>query len=207
MKTTLACLLGLVIGAGHASAQDEAELAKQLANPVASLISLPIQANYDANIGADEEGSVWRTNIQPVIPLSLGENWNLISRTILPVVSQSNIPTAGLGETGIGDIVQSLFVSPKEPTKRGWVWGAKPVLLVPTASKDTLGSEQWGVGPTALALKQRGPWTVGALVNHIESVAGSDDRAGVSATFVQPFLTYITRTKTSLSLTTESTYD
>jgi len=207
LKTTLACLLGLVMAAGHASAQDEAELAKKLANPVASLISLPIQANYDANIGADEEGSVWRTNIQPVIPLSLGESWNLISRTILPVVSQTDIPSSGLGQTGIGDVVQSLFFSPKGATKRGWVWGAGPVLLVPTASKDTLGSDQWGVGPTALALKQQGPWTIGALVNHIESVAGSDDRAGVSATFVQPFLTYITRTKTSLSLATESTYD
>jgi len=119
MKTTLACLLGLVMAAGHASAQDEAELAKKLANPVAALISLPIQANYDANIGADEEGSVWRTNIQPVIPFTLSENWNLISRTIIPVVAQSNIPTGGLGETGIGDIVQSLVVSPRQPTKGG----------------------------------------------------------------------------------------
>ena len=80
-------------------------------------------------------------------------------------------------------------------------------MVVPTAPKDTLGADQWGVGPTALALKQQGPWTIGALVNHIESVAGSDDSAGVSATFVQPFLTYITKTKTSLSLATESTYD
>jgi hypothetical protein len=206
VKTMLTCLLGLVMAAGHASAQDEEDLAKKLANPVASLISLPIQANYDQNIGVDEEGSVWRTNIQPVIPFSLGESWNLISRTILPVVAQSDIPSRALGESGIGDVVQSLFFSPKEPAG-GWVWGAGPALLLPTASKDVLGADQWGVGPTAVALRQKGPWTIGGLVNHIESVAGGDEGAAISATFVQPFLTYITKTKTSLSLTTESTYD
>jgi len=79
--------------------------------------------------------------------------------------------------------------------------------MLPTASKDALGSEQWGVGPTAVALKLQGPWIFGASVKHIEAVAGSEDHASVSTTTVQPFLTYITKTKTSLSLTTESTYD
>jgi len=148
-----------------AFAQDsEAELAKKLSNPVASLISVPIQANYDKNFNADEQGSVWRINIQPVIPITLNEKWNLISRTILPII-------------------------------------------LPTASEDVLGGEKWGIGPTAVVLKQAGPWTYGALVNHIESFAGEDSRADISASFVQPFVSYITKTKTTIGLNTESTYD
>jgi hypothetical protein len=205
-KITLSVLLAIFF-AVPVFGGDEAELAKKLANPVASLISVPIQANYDENIGPNEDGSVWRINIQPVIPISLNEDWNLISRTILPVIDQEDIPVKGKGESGIGDVLQSLFFSPKEPTARGWIWGAGPVLLLPTASEDVLGTEQWGIGPTAVGLKQVGPWTYGALVNHVESFAGEEDRADVSATFIQPFLTYITKAKTTIALNTESTYD
>lgn len=186
---------------------DDGDLSKKLANPVASLISVPIQANYDQHIGPDEKGSIWKVNIQPVIPFSLNECWNLISRTILPVIDQEDVPLSGMDESGIGDIVQSFFFSPKKPGKRGWIWGVGPVLLLPTASDDVLGAKKWGAGPTAVGLKQVGPWTYGMLVNHIESFAGDNDRAYVSATFLQPFLTYITRTKTTIALNTESTYD
>jgi hypothetical protein len=187
--------------------QDESDLAKKLANPVASLISVPVQANYDEIFGPNEEGSVWRINIQPVIPITLNEEWNLISRTILPIIDQEDVPVSGMGESGIGDIVQSLFFSPKEPTSKGIIWGVGPVFLIPTASEDVLGGEKWGIGPTAVVLKQVGPWTYGALVNHIESFAGEGDRADVSATFIQPFLSFITKTKTTIGLNTESTYD
>lgn len=192
-----------------AFAQDEGEgeLAKKLANPVASLISLPLQANYDENIGPTEDGSIWKLNIQPVIPITLDEEWNVISRTILPLIDQDDIPLVNMGESGIGDIVQSLFFSPKAPTPKGFIWGAGPVFLLPTASDDALGSEKWGVGPTGVGLKQAGSWTYGMLANHIESFAGDDKRADVSATFIQPFLSYITKTKTTFGLNTESTYD
>jgi hypothetical protein len=190
-----------------AAPSGESDLSKQLANPISSLISVPIQANFDENIGPRDKGSVWRINIQPVIPLSLNENWNVISRTIVPIVDQNDLPFRGEGETGLGDIVQSLFFSPKAPTKNGVIWGVGPVLLIPSATDDDLGGEKWGIGPTAVALKQSGRWTMGALANHIESFAGDDDRPDVSATFLQPFVSYVTKTKTTLGLNTESTYN
>jgi hypothetical protein len=188
-------------------AQENAELAKKLSNPIASLISVPFQADYNQNIGPDDEGSAWQINIQPVIPFTLNEDWNLISRTILPVIDQDDIPLMGMGESGIGDIVQSFFFSPQKPTSGGIIWGVGAVFLLPSASDDALGGEKWGVGPTGVALKQDGPWTYGALINHIESVAGEDDRADISATLLQPFLTYRTKTMTTFSLENQSTYD
>lgn len=183
------------------------ELAKQLSNPIASLISVPLQLNYDSNIGTDDEGEKFLLNIQPVIPISLNEDWNVISRTILPVVSQDDIFAGAGSQFGIGDIVQSVFFSPKEPTSKGWVWGAGPVFLLPTASDDLLGAEKWGVGPTAVVLKQSGPWTYGALGNHLWSVAGDSNRGDINATFLQPFLSYTTPKAVTFGLNTETTYD
>jgi hypothetical protein len=202
------CTIALAICAAQVSvAQDEVDIAKQLANPVASLISVPIQANYDDNFGLEDEGSMLRINVQPVLPISLNDDWNLISRTILPIVDQSNIPVAGVSEFGLGDTVQSFFFSPKAPTSGGWIWGAGPVLMLPTATHESLGAEKWGIGPTAVALRQIGPWTIGALGNHIESFAGDSERADISATFLQPFVSYVTPRQTTFGFSTESTYD
>jgi hypothetical protein len=190
-----------------AQEDQEAALAKKLANPIASLISVPLQYNYDEYGGANDGAAVSRLNVQPVIPFSLNEDWNLISRTIIPLVDQQDFPAAAMNESGLGDTTASLFFSPKAPTAGGWIWGAGPVMLLPTATEDVLGTEKWGLGPTAVALKQTGPWTVGILANHIWSVAGDEDRADVNATFLQPFVSYVTKTKTTFGLNTESTYD
>jgi len=199
-------VLTLVISA---TAQDDqaAELAKKLSNPVASLISVPLQYNYDKYGGANDGAAVSRLNVQPVIPFSLDEDWNLITRTIIPLIDQQDFPIAAMNESGLGDITPSFFLSPKAPTAGGWIWGAGPVLLLPTATEDVLGTEKWGIGPTGVVLKQTGPWTVGLLANHIWSVAGDDNRDDISATFLQPFVSYTTKTKTTIGLVTESVYD
>lgn len=186
---------------------DNSELAKKLANPVAALISVPLQLNYDENIGSSDQGEKWVLNIQPVIPVELNDEYNVISRTILPVVWQKDIFPGSGSQNGISDTVQSFFLSPKAPTADGWIWGAGPVLLLPTGSDDLLSAKKWGAGPTAVALKQEGSWTYGALANHIWSFAGDNARQDISATYLQPFVVYITHTYTSFILNTESTYD
>jgi len=210
MRTTatLAIVAATVACQVPASANEsEQQLAQQLANPVAALISVPLQLNFNSNIGPVDDGEQWVLNVQPVIPFSLNDDWNLISRTILPIVDQRDIfPGAG-SQTGLGDTVQSVFFSPAAPTAGGWIWGVGPVLLLPTGTDDLLTTDKWGAGPTAVALRQQGPWTVGMLVNHLWSFAGESDRRDVNASFMQPFLSYTTPTAWTYSLQTESTYD
>jgi hypothetical protein len=164
------------------------ELAKKLSNPVASLISVPFQNNTDIGIG-QFNGSRNTLNIQPVIPIHLTAKLNLITRVILPVVSQYNITSETSYQGGLGDAVISAFFSPVE-AKNGLVLGAGPVILAPSATDDYLGTKKFGVGPTALVLKQINGWTYGALVNQIWSVAGDKDKKDVNQMFLQPFLVY-----------------
>jgi hypothetical protein len=205
--------LGLTFVASAAVAQEAkseadnaAELAKKLSNPIASLISVPIKYNWDTGIGSND-ATRETLIVQPVIPFELNADTNLITRTIIPYVEAESPVFGGGTESGLGDITQSFFFSPKAPTASGWIWGAGPVFLYPSANNDNVGREKWGVGPTAVLLKQDKGVTYGLLANHIWSVAGNDARKDISDTFLQPFWSYTTKTFTTVGINTESTYD
>ncbi|MEO5917281.1 MAG: transporter [Luteolibacter sp.] len=186
------------------TADEQAKLAEQLNNPVAALISVPLQSNWDFGIGP-KDAYKYTLKIQPVVPITLNADWNVISRTILPVIDAESPATGIDSASGLGDTTQSFFFSPKEPTAGGLIWGVGPAFLLPTASDDLLGNNQWGAGPTVVALKQKDGWTYGMLANQIWSFGASDEQ--VSALFVQPFVSYTTKMHTTFSLNTESTYD
>jgi hypothetical protein len=196
----------LTMHSAFAQEKSDEELVKQLSNPVASLISVPFQNNFEFKLGPNNDGFRYTLNFQPVIPISLNKDWNVIIRTIVPIIDQSDVIAPNTSQGGLSDIVQSFFFSPKKPVA-GMIVGAGPVFLYPSATDDLLGSEKWGAGPTIVLLKQKGPWTVGLLFNHIWSFAGEEHRNYVSSTFLQPFIAYATKTKTTFTLNTESTYD
>lgn len=190
---------------GHTADADA--MAKQLSNPVAALISVPFQFNYDDGYGAGDDGERFSLNIQPVAPFSINEDWNIISRTILPVIDQEDV-IGDSSQFGLGDTTQSFFFSPKKPTASGWIWGVGPAFLLPTATESELGTEQWAIGPTAVVLKQTADgWTYGALVNYLVSVAGDNDRADVNSMFLQPFVSKAIGQGRTITANFESTYD
>jgi hypothetical protein len=188
MKKILLSALVFTVGISASYAQDDAaELAKKLANPIASLISVPLQNNTDYGIG-EFQGTRNTMNIQPVIPVSISKDWNMITRVVLPVVTQYNITAPGEKQSGLGDAVMSAFFSPTNSEKL--TWGVGPALLLPVGTNDFLTTKKFGMGPTAVALKQMNGWTVGGLINQIWSVAGNEDRPDVSQMFLQPFVVY-----------------
>ncbi|MDD1620896.1 MAG: hypothetical protein LUQ11_05400 [Methylococcaceae bacterium] len=192
-------------GASDNNQANAAELAKKLQNPIANLISVPVQNNWDFGIGP-ADAMRFTANVQPVIPFSISDNWNLITRTIMPIIHAESPLAGGSSSSGLGDIVQSFFLSPKEAVG-GWIVGGGPVFLYPTASENTLGGQKWGAGPTAVALRQQNGWTYGMLANHLWDFAGNASRADINATFMQPFVSYTTKTYTTVGVNTESTYD
>jgi hypothetical protein len=179
------------------------EMAKQLSNPVASLVSVPLQFNWDSGVGPNEDLR-YVMNFQPVVPFTLNEDWNLIGRFILPFIGQPALGQTGQASSGTGDIVMSAFFSPAKGNRM--VWGVGPVFGLPTTSDPTLGSGKWSIGPTAVVLKQTGHVTVGALMNHLWSIAGTSktERADVSQTLLQPFFAYTTSSAITLSVNLEA---
>jgi len=199
-------LLGSFTFAQTVHADDAAELANKLQNPVANLISVPMKLDWDTDIGpANADRSTYL--VQPVIPINLNDSWNIISRTITPIYIDAESPVeGGRNDYGMGDILQSFFVSPKAPTASGWIWGAGPALSLPTGD-DGLTSDKFSVGPTAVALKQQDGWTYGILWNHLWSVSGDEEAPRVNSEFLQPFLSFNTKTNTTFGVNTESTYN
>jgi hypothetical protein len=207
-------LAGAGDSAGHSDddAAKQMDLAKKLQNPVADLIDVPIQNNWDFGIGP-ANAMQYTANIQPVIPVSISEDWNIITRTILPVIYREALDKNPLApasvrdpHAGLGDTTQSFFLSPKEPW-HGWIWGAGPVGFYPTATENELGGGKWGAGPTIVALRQEHGFTYGILANQIWSFAGESGRQNINKSFLQPFFSYTTKTYTTFTVETESTRD
>lgn len=164
------------------------DLAKATQNPVASLISVPISNVSDFNIGPFSRDRNTVLQFQPVVPIRLGENWNLITRTIGALVYQPDISKPHQGTFGLNDLNPSFFLSPAAPGKL--IWGAGPTFLLPTASDDALGTGKFSIGPAIVALIQPGKWTLGVLVNNLWSVAGSGNRPDVNSMTLQYFVNY-----------------
>jgi len=201
-----ACLLGLGIAPLQAQ-ESGADLAQELTNPVADLVTLPIQLNYDGGIGALDDGDRWQANVQPVIPFDVSEDWNLITRTIMPVIWQDDVFPGTGSQFGLGDINLTLFMSPKQPTAGGLTWGVGPVFVLPTATDSLLGGKKWGAGPSVIALKMQNSWTYGVLANRVWSVAGSDSRPDINNTFMQPFAAYTWPSAWTVSVQSETSYN
>jgi hypothetical protein len=184
-----------------ASSDQQADLAKKLTNPVSDLVSVPFQFNWEQNVGIGDE-TRFVLNVQPVIPFSISTDWNMIARVIMPFVSQPSLVDGGAPASGVSDILTSFFFSPKGG---GLIWGVGPVISLPSTSVPTLGTGKWSAGPTVVALKQSGPWTVGALWNQLWSFAGSDARNDVSQMFLQPFLAYQANRTVTITVQSETT--
>ena len=190
--------LATIILTAHTAthAADEDKLRKAAQNPIADLISLPFQNNTFFGVGPNDD-TVNVLNIQPVIPFKLNSEWNLITRTIVPLLYVpdlvSGLPElpAGItgGETfGLGDINLSLYFSPAKPGKA--IWGVGPSLTIPTATDELIGTRKWSAGPAGVVLFMPKPWVFGTLVRQLVSFAGNDDRKDVSQLLIQPFVNY-----------------
>lgn len=176
-------------GTEHAEGgeSDAGALARKAQNPVADMISVPFQNNFNFNTGPDNQVQ-WILNVQPVIPIHISEEWNIITRTIMPIINQPS-PAPGIdSEFGLGDIQFTSFFSPAKPGKL--IWGVGPVFQFPTATDDILGQGKWCAGPSAVVLTMQGHWVYGGLINQMWSFAGDDDRPEVSQMLFQPFVNY-----------------
>jgi hypothetical protein len=170
-----------------APTQDTAALAKAAQNPIAKMISIPIENDFNLRTGVNKEDS-YVLQLKPVIPFTLSEDWTVITRTIVPVIQLPSVAQGVGSESGLGDIQESLFFSPAKAHQI--IWGAGPVFSVPSATDHFLGSGKFSVGPTAVALTIQGHWLYGILGQNLWSVAGPSGRADVNQMLLQPFVNY-----------------
>jgi hypothetical protein len=202
----MAALVSAALALPAVAEESEAEVAKKTQNPVADLISVPLKLDFDRKIGPLEDGRKYQLTVQPVIPFHITSDWNLISRSLIPVIHEDDFTPVSGKKFGLGDVTQQFYFSPKAPTADGWIWGLGPQALLRTGT-DNLSSDKWGLGPTAVVLKQEHGWTYGVLANHMWSVAGSSQAPSISNTYLQPFLSYTTPRFTTYGVNTESNYN
>jgi hypothetical protein len=212
-RTLLAVAISalLVVGAAHTShaqqtetdstrdarhEKEAANLAKESQNPVANMVSLPLQYNYYANGGLGT-ASQMVLNVQPVLPLPIGKNWLVVSRTIVPFVSIP-LPDVGGGNGisqlarpqfgGTADIQEQAYFTSMKPSK--WTWAVGPVMSFPTATNRLARTGQWGLGPTAVGLTMPGPWVIGLLANNVWRIGGDANGHTLNTLTLQPFINY-----------------
>ncbi len=177
----------LFTGTAYGAEQDKGDLAKASQNPVGNLISLPFQNNTSFGIGPNDAKSN-SLLIQPVYPVSLSSNWNLINRGIVPLIyRQEVIPGTG-SVSGLGDISYTGFISPAKPGKI--IWGVGPAFIFPTAQEEQFASNKWSAGAGVVILSMPGHWVLGVLVQNVWSFAGDDDAADVNQMLLQPIINY-----------------
>ena len=192
LRTILLFLIALSTPAAGQQPGEE-ELAKQSQNPIADLISVPLQSNFYFGAGFHQNKMIYVLNVQPVIPFNLSDEWNLITRIIMPIINQPNLSPSFGGlvpsttGTGLGDFNPSFFFSPAKPGEL--IWGVGPTFTLPTATDRDLGAGKWSMGPTGVALRMHGPWVYGVLINNQWSVAGWGDKT-VNLMLLQWFLNY-----------------
>jgi hypothetical protein len=202
-------IIAAVLTAGDARADQNppaagtGSLAQDLRNPVAHLVSIPFESNFDFGGGTSEV--TYTGNVKPVIPFSLGKDWHLISRTIVPFVSTLS-SDASHRELGVGDITATVYLSP-ERSDSGWFWGVGPGVVFPTGKDAAIGTGKWSAGPTAVVIREHGGWTFSLLTGQAWSIAGDPSRSRVSATLLQPSVSFTTGHDTSFGADTASVYD
>lgn len=179
----------LPASAQESSEQQTSAIAKQAQNPIANLISVPLENDFYPHTGMDKEDS-YVLEMKPVVPFKLSNDWNLITRTVIPVAQVPDLAPGVNGTSGLGDIQESLFFSPTKPSPGGLIWGAGPVISFPTATEDVLGTKKLSIGPSAVVLTIKGHWLFGTLVQNLFSVAGPSERSNVNQMLVQPFVNY-----------------
>jgi len=172
---------------GNAPVESSEELAKAAQNPIANMISIPLQSNFNFNVGPKNEMQ-YVGNLQPVIPINATENWNVITRTIIPFIYQPELGPNSGDVLGLGDIQFTAFLSPAKAG--GFIWGVGPIVQAPSGTDQSITSGKWAAGPSAVALQIEGHWVYGGLVSYLSSFSGQEDRGSISMWTIQPFLNY-----------------
>ncbi len=205
MLAGVGVLFAGAVNAGDADkAKAAAEISKQLSNPLAKIINMPLQQNWDYGAGPNDDGQHYYLQIQPVIPVELGTDWTMLSRTIFKLENEHNMGYDSA--TGLGDVSQTFFFAPNG-NFHGWLGGVGPVFLIPLASQPELGSKKWGAGPSAIVLRQTEHWTYGLLASHTWSFAGNENRPDINSTFLQPFIARQLPGAWSVTAASEYSYD